>query len=137
MAKFGSSPDVDPAPPVEREVPRPTPAPTVNVNVSTSAPVAETVTETEEVSNAPKVEEHWMKAYWRPAMGWLYMAICACDFIVFPIISMFMPVFIKNMTYIPWKSITLDNGGLIHLAFGAILGVTAYGRTLEKKTGTN
>ena len=70
-------------------------------------------------------------------MGWLYMGICACDFILFPIISMFMPVFIKNFQYIAWKSITLDNGGLIHLAFGAILGVTAYGRTMEKKTGTN
>ena len=23
-----------------------------------------------------KQEEHWIKAYWRPAMGWLYMAIC-------------------------------------------------------------
>jgi len=129
MAKFGSNPDVDPAPPVEREVPRPA--------QTTTTTTSEVVLETADMVEAPKPEEHWMKAYWRPAMGWLYMAICACDFIVFPIISMFMPVFIKNMTYIPWKSITLDNGGLIHLAFGAILGVTAYGRTLEKKTGTN
>jgi len=79
-----------------------------------------------------KQDEHWMKAYWRPAMGWLYMLICFCDFVAFPVISMFMPVFIKGMQYIAWKSITLDNGGLIHLAFGAILGVTAYGRTQEK-----
>jgi hypothetical protein len=75
-----------------------------------------------------------MKAYWRPAMGWLYMLICFCDFVGFPIISMFMPVFIKGLPYVAWKSITLDNGGLIHLAFGAILGVTAYGRTQEKIT---
>jgi hypothetical protein len=26
----------------------------------------------------------------------------------------------------------LDNGGFIHLAFGAILGVSAYGRSQEK-----
>jgi len=81
-----------------------------------------------------KQDEHWMKAYWRPAMGWLYMLICFCDFVGFPIISMFMPVFIKGLPYVAWKSITLDNGGLIHLAFGAILGVTAYGRTQEKIT---
>ena len=81
---------------------------------------------------AKKEDEHWMKAYWRPAMGWLYMIMCFCDFVAFPVISMFMPVFIKGMQYIAWKSITLDNGGLIHLAFGAILGVTAYGRTQEK-----
>ena len=160
MAKFGSNPDVDPVPPVEREVPRPAPTQTiidtsgqsavmsqqtVQMNMQTaqaqataSVGLAEASIDKEVAENAmAKQDEHWMKAYWRPAMGWLYMAICACDFIVFPIISMFMPVFIKNFQYIPWKSITLDNGGLIHLAFGAILGVTAYGRTLEKKTGTN
>jgi uncharacterized membrane protein len=79
-----------------------------------------------------KQDEHWMKAYWRPAMGWLYMLICFCDFVAFPVISMFLPVMIKGLPYVAWKSITLDNGGLIHLAFGAILGVTAYGRTQEK-----
>jgi hypothetical protein len=84
-----------------------------------------------------KEEEHWMKAMWRPAMGWLYMAMCACDFIIFPIIAMFLPQFIPGMTYIPWKSITLDNGGLIHMAFGAILGVAAWTRGQEKIAGKN
>jgi uncharacterized membrane protein len=82
-----------------------------------------------------KQNEHWMKAYWRPAMGWLYMLMCFCDFVAFPIIAMFMPQFIKGMTYIPWKSITLDNGGLIHMAFGAILGVAAWTRGQEKIAG--
>ena len=77
-----------------------------------------------------------MKSYWRPAMGWLYMLICFCDFVAFPVISMFLPVMIKGLPYVAWKSITLDNGGLIHLAFGAILGVTAYGRTQEKIAGS-
>jgi hypothetical protein len=87
-----------------------------------------------EAQNA-KQEEPWMKSMWRPAMGWLYMAMCACDFIVFPIISMFMPQFVKGMAYIPWKSLTLDNGGLIHMAFGAILGVAAWTRGQEKIAG--
>jgi len=82
-----------------------------------------------------KQSEHWMKAYWRPAMGWLYMLMCFCDFVAFPIIAMFLPQFIKGMTYIPWKSITLDNGGLIHMAFGAILGVAAWTRGQEKIAG--
>jgi uncharacterized membrane protein len=89
-----------------------------------------------EAQNA-KENEHWMKSYWRPAMGWLYMLMCFCDFVAFPIISMFMPQFIKGMTYIPWKSITLDNGGLIHMAFGAILGVAAWTRGQEKIAGKN
>ena len=84
-----------------------------------------------------KEDEHWMKSFWRPAMGWLYMLICFCDFIVFPAITMFLPVIDKifgfQMNYVPWQSLTLSNGGLIHLSFGAILGVSAYGRTQEKK----
>jgi hypothetical protein len=84
--------------------------------------------------------EHWMKAFWRPAMGWLYMLICFADFIAFPLLSMFLPIiergFGLQIGYTPWQSLTLSNGGLIHLAFGAILGVSAYGRTKEKTAGS-
>ena len=88
---------------------------------------------------AKKEDEHWMKSYWRPAMGWLYMLICFVDFVVFPVIAMFMPVILKGvgiqMQYVAWQSLTLSNGGLIHLAFGAILGVTSYTRGQEKIAG--
>ena len=86
-----------------------------------------------------KQDEHWAKAYWRPAMGWLYMAMCAFDFIIFPLITIFLPIIQHNfgitMPYTEWKSLTLSNGGLIHLAFGAILGVAAYTRGQEKIAG--
>lgn len=88
-----------------------------------------------------KEEEHWVKAYWRPAMGWLYMVICLMDFIGFPLISMFLPVFFKHdgitANYVAWQSLTLSNGGLIHLAFGAILGVSAWTRGQEKLAKMN
>jgi len=88
-----------------------------------------------------KEEEHWVKAYWRPAMGWLYMAICFMDFIGFPLVTMFLPVIFKGLgvqfTYAPWQSLTLSNGGLIHLAFGAILGVTSFMRGQEKLAKIN
>ena len=91
----------------------------------------------EEDKNAKKEGEHWMKAYWRPAMGWLYMLICAFDFIIGPLLSMAMPIYLKSLgaatiSYTQWQSLTLANGGLIHLAFGAILGVTAWTRGQEK-----
>ena len=86
-----------------------------------------------------KQDEHWAKAYWRPAMGWLYMAMCAFDFILFPLITIILPIIQHNiginMPYNEWKSLTLSNGGLIHLAFGAILGVAAYTRGQEKIAG--
>lgn len=78
-----------------------------------------------------KQNEHWAKAYWRPAMGWLYMLICLVDFVIFPAISMFLPI-VTKLPYVAWQSLSLSNGGLIHMAFGAILGVAAYGRTQEK-----
>jgi hypothetical protein len=77
--------------------------------------------------------EHWVKQYWRPSMGWLYMAMCAFDFIIFPLIMMFLPVF-TQVPYAKWESLTLSNGGLIHLSFGAILGVYAFSRSQEKMT---
>jgi hypothetical protein len=87
-------------------------------------------------SQLDKQEEHWVKAYWRPAMGWLYMAINLMDFIIFPIISMMLPVIYKGfgvqMAYTPWQSLSLSNGGMIHIAFGAILGIAAYTRGQEK-----
>lgn len=90
-------------------------------------------------ASAGKEPEHWMKAFWRPAMGWLYMLICFMDFVAFPMISMFLPIIEKGfgiqMGYTAWQSLTLSNGGLIHLAFGGILGVSAFGRTQEKKAG--
>jgi hypothetical protein len=96
----------------------------------------------EESKKEEKTSEHWMKAYWRPAMGWLYMLICLFDFVIAPVLSMLMPIFLKGLgantvTYTQWQSLTLANGGLIHLAFGAILGVTAWGRTQEKNAANN
>ena len=86
--------------------------------------------------NLKKQDESWVRTYWRPAMGWLYMVICAFDFIIFPLITMFLPVIAKafgfNVTYSTWVSLTLSNGGLIHMAFGAILGVAAWSRGQEK-----
>jgi hypothetical protein len=87
-------------------------------------------------ANIKKQDEHWVRSYWRPAMGWLYMIICAFDFIIFPLITMFLPVVSKlfgfNAPSTVWASLTLNNGGLIHMAFGAILGVAAWSRGQEK-----
>lgn len=78
------------------------------------------------------IQDHWIKSYWRPAMGWLYMVICFMDFVGFPLLSMLMPLIIKGTTYVVWTSITLSNGGMVHMAFGAILGVAAWTRGMEK-----
>jgi hypothetical protein len=77
------------------------------------------------------INEHWFKAYWRPAMAWIYAVICVFDFIIFPATSSAVAVYTKQ-PYVQWMPLTLQGGGLIHIAFGAILGIYAYGRTQEK-----
>lgn len=98
-------------------------------------------TERRMVEQAIKIQdESWIKSYWRPAMGWLYMLICFADFVVFPALTMVLPAMLKGIgveiAYTAWSSLTLANGGLIHLAFGAILGVAAYSRGQEKIAGS-
>lgn len=85
-------------------------------------------------------EESWIKGYWRPAVGWLYILICFMDFVAFPALTMILPVItgvVRPGEYEAWQSLTATNGGLIHIAFGAILGVAAWSRGKEKIAGAN
>jgi len=75
--------------------------------------------------------ENWIQSHWRPAMGWLYMLVCFCDMVVFPILWGLIQ-FLHNQTIIQWQPLTLQGAGLFHIAMGAILGIAAFGRTQEK-----
>ena len=76
--------------------------------------------------------EHWINTKWRPMMGWLYLAVCLFDFILFPIAwSVFQAVASGSVTT-PWQPLSLQGAGLFHVAMGAVLGIAVYGRTREK-----
>lgn len=80
--------------------------------------------------------EDWMQKKWRPAMGWMYMAICLCDMVIFPVAwSMLQAVL--GQTVSQWNPLTLQGAGLFHLAMGAVLGIAAWGRTQEKVAGAS
>jgi hypothetical protein len=95
---------------------------------------------TQEVkSESAKKNEDWMNSKWRPAMGWMYMAVCMADFVLFPILWSMVQVVGGGRVETQWSPITLQGAGLFHMAMGAILGIAAYGRTQEKlndKAGT-
>ena len=74
--------------------------------------------------------EGWIDTKWRPAMGWSYFVICIFDFILFPIGNAVL--FAKNANFEQWHPLTLQNGGLYHMAMGAIVGVTSWQRSNEK-----
>jgi hypothetical protein len=95
----------------------------------------------EEIKEEPKKEEEsWMQKKWRPLMAMMYMCVCACDFIVFPIgftIVQFWEVAIQNDAFRQWQPLTLQGGGLFHMAMGAVLGITAWSRGQEKMAGVS
>jgi len=100
-------------------------------NVST-APITAEVLVTNDTEST-----HWINSKWRPAMGWLYMATCAFDFIIFPILWSILQALSKGAVTSQWQPVTLQGAGLYHIAMGAVLGIAAYGRTKEKVSGTS
>jgi len=82
-------------------------------------------------------KEHWMNSKWRPAMGWMYMIVCTCDFVLFPVLWSLLQALSHGAVNSQWQPITLQGAGLFHVAMGAVLGIAAFGRTQEKITGTS
>lgn len=80
--------------------------------------------------------EHWLQKYWRPAMAVQYFIICMFDFMLAPI-GLAVYAAIRDIPYIAWHPLTLEGGGLYHLAMGAILGVAAWTRGQEKVANIN
>ena len=92
----------------------------------------------EKMSDSAKKKEDWMNNKWRPAMGWMYMAVCMADFVLFPILwSLIQALDGDGKVEAQWIPITLQGAGLFHMAMGAILGIAAFGRTQEKLAGAN
>jgi len=82
-----------------------------------------------------KKENNWMQQLWRPMMGWMYMLICLLDMAVFPVLWALW----QGVNHVPitqWNPLTLQGAGLFHIAMGAVLGISAFGRTQEKLAGT-
>jgi hypothetical protein len=76
--------------------------------------------------------EDWINKKWRPAMGWMYMAVCTFDFMIAPILWSVAQALDGGQISTQWQPVTLQGAGLFHIAMGAVLGIAAYGRTREK-----
>jgi hypothetical protein len=77
----------------------------------------------------------WINKKWRPVMGWMYMLVCTCDFVVFPVLWSILQALSHGQVTSQWQPLTLQGAGLFHLSMGAVLGIAAYGRTKEKVAG--
>lgn len=82
--------------------------------------------------------ETWMQSRWRPMMGWMYMAVCIFDFILFPIGHAWIQYIDKTTAtqqITQWVPLTMSGAGLFHMAMGAVLGIYVWSRGQEKMQG--
>jgi len=89
------------------------------------------------LTDSEKKKEDWMNSKWRPMMGWVYMATCTADFVLFPILWSLLQSISHGQVTSQWQPLTLQGAGLYHIAMGAVLGLAAFGRTQEKLAGAN
>lgn len=73
-------------------------------------------------------DQHWIQEYWRPIMAFTYTFICLWDFFIAPIFFQFI-----SGSGMQWKPLTLEGAGVFHASMGAIIGVTAWTRGVEKQ----
>jgi hypothetical protein len=88
-----------------------------------------------EMSKSEIKKEDWMNSKWRPMMGWMYMCVCFMDFVGFPVLWSLLQALDHGAVNSQWQPLTLQGAGLFHLAMGAVIGISAYGRTQEKLGG--
>lgn len=91
--------------------------------------------ETASVKTIKQDKGDWMQTKWRPMMAMVYMVINIADFVLFPIlwaVVQFWETQAANDAFRQWVPMTLQGGGFIHMAFGAILGISAWTRGQEK-----
>ena len=81
---------------------------------------------------AEQKTEDWMTKKWRPMMAVTYMAINIFDFIIGPTLFNLLQFWTEGQHVTSYQALTLQGGGLIHIAFGAILGISAWTRGQEK-----
>jgi len=106
------------------------------------------------------MHENWFIHYWRPAAAWVYLIICIFDFMIMPVWHLRSQGSLNNIYEISmrlrpedqlqaivqlakrtsWEPITVSDGSMFHLSFGAILGVAAWTRgrvEAMNKNGSN
>lgn len=75
------------------------------------------------------MNEDWVSTHFKKYMSMAYIAICVFDFIIFQLLYWFFQMGetqAANDAYRQWAPITLQNGGFVHLVFGAILGISTW-----------
>lgn len=73
----------------------------------------------------------WFEDKWRPMMAWQYIFVCLFDFLLAPVLTGWF-AWKTGIAYVPWKPISLSEGGLYHMSMLVVLGVATWSRGQEK-----
>lgn len=76
-------------------------------------------------------EETWFKDRWRPFIAWTYGVMLIFDFIVAPIVMMFLQAK-SGQPITAWTPVTVAGGGMVHISMGSIITMNSYSRGKEK-----
>ena len=79
-----------------------------------------------------KPKEDFMTSKWRPMMACTYMITILFDFVLGPILYNILQYLNPGQAVGMWVPLTLQGGGMYHIAMGAILGISAFTRGKEK-----
>lgn len=81
---------------------------------------------------SPKADESWNQKHWRSCFAWVYMIICLYDFVLGPILFQVLEFYNPGQDITAYQAVTLQGGGVAHIALGSICGISSFGRTKEK-----
>lgn len=78
--------------------------------------------------------ERWFHNKWRPAIAWQYFIVNIFDFIIGPYAHTIITSLIFGIDTVSqqWQPLTLQGGGVYHIAMLTIIGATSWQRTNEK-----
>lgn len=79
-----------------------------------------------------KINETWIQSHWRPLLAVSYTIIILFDFVFAPVLWGTLQAFFAGIVSIQWAPLTLQAGGLFHIAICSILGITSFTRGKEK-----
>ena len=87
----------------------------------------------QEEAQIKKGVSRWMREHWRPLMAMQYLIVCVFDFVVAPVAWTAFQAYNHQTLLTQWNPTTLGSGGTYHLAMGAVLGVAAWTRSMDKE----
>jgi hypothetical protein len=83
-----------------------------------------------------KSVDDYLKDLWRPLMAWVYAVAVMFDFVLAPILLGIYTI-ATGQKYIQWQPLTIQGGGMFHIAMGAVIGVSSYSHSQEKISGAD